>query len=257
MLKKVIIAIFIINVGFILLGLFYEWIKSINRRKRGDEFEDTVAGKLKRIKGGYIVRNVLFYKLGMTTRELKKQRYDVDKELLAKETETDIVFVNKKGIFSIECKSFLDKDERHPITGSLNTAIWRKRKENMPSYEFQNPFNQNYKHLKALSEHGFGRAYNIVTTNAPFEFNYCGVGRNSSDSPYVSMLRNNDEKMALIRVNGLSNGIKLFIKDIEDLPDVYTEEEVKTIYEKLKTFEASKAERKVHALAKEILSYRT
>lgn len=254
--KFIFLAIFIGTITVTLIGFIIDTIRTLDAKKRGDEFEEYVSKKIKRYLGPEVVRNVLFNKIGISKREFKKNKKEVSIVDLDRETELDMVYVDKKGIFCIECKSFLNRDEKHPIEGSLNTQFWKKNSGGNDAYRFQNPFDQNYKHVKMLKENGFYNVYNVVVTNSHFEFIYCGVKRKSTDKPYVSMLRNKNERMALIRQHGFANGIKEFAKDISSLPDVYSDKEVQEIYDALKKFEASREEREVHALAKQELASR-
>ncbi|MBP3280726.1 MAG: NERD domain-containing protein [Butyrivibrio sp.] len=251
---KIFIALVIIGAAVTLIsiisGFIFGGIGAVRVKRRGDEFEDMVASKFKKTFNADVVRNLIFYKIKTSYKELKKRPMEIGYEAMAKETEADMAFVCTKGIFCIECKSFKNRDI--PLQGSLNQKVWT-RQEYAGTYQMQNPFNQNYKHVMALKDHGFTNIYNIVITNSDFEFTYCGVKRKSLNKPYVGMLKNSTEKMALVRQWGFTNGLKLLKEDINSLPDVFTEKEVEQITEKLKTYEATRQERKVHALAKELL----
>lgn len=224
-------------------------IDIMKARRRGEKYEELVTNAIKKFLGVEALRNVLFFKIPMD--KYKKDKYDQSlKPLMDKETEADVIAVTKKGIFCFECKSF--QDTAYPLVGSLNEAEWAKHKDTTEYsyYKLSNPFNQNYKHVKALAEYGYPGAYNIVCTNSDFKFTYCGNEKTSKDKPYFSMLRNQNERMALIKQGHGGKGFKHFAADIASLPDVYTDAQVRQIHDELKKLEATREERKIHAKVK-------
>ncbi len=223
-------------------GLLFMYLFD-NPQKRGEDYEERTAGRLKHAFNVPVYRNLLFNKYN--EEEASKQGLTIEEHeaLMAAETEADMVFVNRKGIFCIECKS--RKDGSDVMTGNLNQSIW-----NVSFDQLQNPFDQNYKHVKAIYEAGItdkSCVYNIVITNAGFKFVYCGLDKDSSKEPYFGMLRNKSEMMALVSDGHGRNGIRFFEKDVDNLPDILTDSEVESIREALKSHVATKKERKRHA----------
>lgn len=62
-------------------------------------------------------------------------------------TQIDHVIVSKYGIFVIETKNL-----KGWIFGDEKSKVWTQSFKNGKKYKFQNPINQNYKHIKALEE---------------------------------------------------------------------------------------------------------
>ena len=118
----------------------------------------------------------------------------------------------------------------------------------------QNPFRHNYKHIWALSDLGITSLYNIVFTNADYRYDYAGNRYESKNTKYCSFLRNR-EREALVQVGAFGRGVKEFAKDVESLPDIFTDEEVKRIEQILRENVATKKERRFHAKLQRFRKY--
>nr|WP_297765643.1 nuclease-related domain-containing protein [uncultured Butyrivibrio sp.] len=205
---------------------------------RGDEFEDKTANALKRYVSPSVQRNILFNKAD--PKVFYKASPSEQLMMAEAETEADIVIVNTKGIFCFECKS-----RKGIISGNSSVPTWEVKRTSGRD-TMQNPFRQNYKHVQAIKALGYTDVYSVVCTNADYIYTYAGVDRTSKKSAYHSFLRNK-EREAIMKLGMFSDGMKLFSEDIKSLPDVYTESEVSDIRSRLKSFEATKKERKFHA----------
>lgn len=215
----------------ILIGILYPIMGSDAKKKRnGEKYESFISRLLYKTFGVMPIRNILL------------QNFD-------DETELDMVFVNKKGVFAIECK-YHSKKYSPILTGSLNDDIWRVG-SNMT---MQNPFNQNHKHIKFLEELiGVKYIYSIVYTSCPFNFKFFGMVRDSKKEPLFDML--NSEHKAIIQDNEtmfLHRGTKHFFTSVLNLPDIYTDKEVKNICTKLSSMQMNRKERKAYAQRMEI-----
>jgi hypothetical protein len=124
---------------------------SIKKKIHGDKYEKFVAGELKRYFGVEPVRNVL-----LNTED--------------GETEVDMVVVNTKGIFAIECKFHSSKYSPR-LEGGFNSEVWRVAY----GVTMQNPFDQNHKHVKYLEKVEYtNNVYSVVFSSAPYTFYYLG-----------------------------------------------------------------------------------
>ncbi len=219
-------------IGFIFKTLLF------SASARGDGFEDKTAGAIKRYVSSSVQRNILFNK---TDPKAFYKASVAEQHIMAEaETEADMIVVNTKGIFCFECKSRKGK-----LVGNSSIPTWEVVRANGKD-TMQNPFRQNYKHVQAIKSLGYADVYSIVCTNADYVYTYAGVDRTSKSSLYHSFLRNK-EREAIMKLGVFSDGMKLFSEDIKSLPDVYTEKEVLDIQGRLKSFEATKKERKFHA----------
>lgn len=208
-----------------------------DRRKQahGNNYEEFVASIISKTFKTEVMRNILL-------------------DNGSDETELDAAFVTTKGVFALECKYHAKK--YHPIlTGSLNNQVWQVAY----GMTMQNPFDQNYKHVKFLEKViGVRNVYSIVYTSAPFKFKFFGNVRESENEPFVNML-NNERRGLVYDFKGAFSthrGTKELAQAIEQLPDIYTEEEVEEIKDVIRLRQMNTKERKAYAKrakAREIL----
>ena len=217
-----------------------------NPKKRGSKFEQKVAKELGKTFGTTVYANLIPNKV--TDDELNKicreQSYEDAVERARQEAEVDMAFVTKKGLFCIECKS---KKFGSVMKGSLNQSSWDVR-QIAGVDRMMNPFDQNYKHVLSFSRAGLmptNLIYNVVITNADFVFTYCGLKRESRPEPFINMMKNRDEMMALIG-GEYKKGIRQFKAAVDELPDLFSEEDVEGIKKELVTYTATKKDMKNH-----------
>lgn len=224
-----IVCIVCIVLGYYTLRIIISPIMSLldDPEKRGAKYEKEIAEKLGSVLGVKVYQNIIF-----NYDDVIKGNYTMDEiiEKCMKETEVDMAFVNTKGIFCIECKSRRDKEI--VMRGSLSHPKWRAGFD-----EFQNPFDQNYKHVKTVYENvvdiNVQCVYSIVITNAEFIFTHNGIDIDSKNTPFVNMLKS-EQMAALIRCRNNNAGLKEFKKAIDELPDILSDEDVRRFSEILK-----------------------
>ena len=203
-------------------------------QRNGNKYEDYVADRIKKAFGVTPLRNILL---------------DSNDD----ETEIDMAFVNRKGIFSIECK-FHSRKYSPVLQGSFSDKVW-KVAENKTML---NPYNQNHKHVKFIENiTGTRNVYNIVYTSAPFEFKYFGVVHTSKKEPFVNVFK--ESRGLIYDSQGLFNifhkGTNNFRKAVSELPDVLTDEEVNNITEQLRVYQMDKKARKEFAKRMEMKEF--
>ena len=215
-----------IFVDFLIIGAVYSFISltfftddKVAQRK-GDRYENLTARAVKRYLGAVPLRNVLL-------------------STIDDETEADMIFVSKKGIFSIECKH----RSGECISAKMDGDYWC---ENLP-----NPFDQNYKHIKfiesVLGPMVKAKIYNLVFLSNSFSLTYFGRSRSSDTTPFVDMFDSEHRGLVYLPSFKSRKGIRELAKRIQSMPDVYTDEEVTAITNLLQEHEMSKKERKAFA----------
>ncbi len=162
-------------------------------------------------------------------------------------TEADMVFVNKKGVFCVECKSkSFDDSTGDCLEGTLTNEIW--------THELKNPVKQNNLHIAAL--HDFlGKdipIFNLVVLSRNFSISYLGRERNGkNENNALNLLRS--EGVAIVKytpgIVGV-DGLKTLSKQIDDLPNNLTENQIADITSKLKPLVASKEQQEAHVRRK-------
>ncbi len=221
---KVILIIFIICflIG-VFIALFTDPEKKAEKEKKkaGDRYEKLVAGKFEDVFKHRPIRNVL----------LDTENGD---------TEVDMIVVDRKGIFSIECKHINDM-----VFGSLTDSAWKKA--GVDKEPLRNPIMQNKGHIKSIEEYlGVKDVINVVVTSAEFVFSYFGNEIHTHNGDNIAYIPG--EHAALIKQEDYGkNNIKLLKKVLKDAPDVYTEEEVKEFISKLSAKVGTKEQLKEHA----------
>ena len=177
--------------------------------KEGEKYEFSVSKKLEKALGTEILRNIII-------------EFDNGSS-----TEIDLLFVNRKGIFVIECKSRV-----HPhIFGVFNENVWHNGE-----YEFENPLMQNARHIRALSHLDFSPQKNdiyrnVIITNTENEVIYFGKAYKGE---FIAI----PEYDSMIVSTKTSNGISLFANAVASMPDILTPKEVATTIDALRDFQA-------------------
>ena len=217
---KIFIVLFIMGI-FVFI---FTWIGELNAPKKakkiGDAYESLVAKKIKAHLGIVPVRNVII---------------STDDD----QTEVDMVLVNTKGVFAIECKHRGDSDI---LTGSYDDQVYTI----LPDEPIKNPFRQNYKHQLFLQDLlSIDSTYNIVFVNCSFNLKYNGEEHRSYQNAILNLLAR--ERCAMVSEDGNEKGIIAFADAINSLPDIYTAEEVDNMINILSAHIATDEEREAHA----------
>ncbi len=202
------------------------------RRKIGDQFENKVANQLIKYLSAIPLRNLVIPGKDGTTSEI------------------DILFVNRKGIFVVECKH---RESAQVFTTSLVNEWYCKN----VTFPIGNPYLQNEQHIKNLDHHlrdcasvrtlltnNFDRMryYNIIYGNFSYDVNEYGKMFYGEDC--FERLANNHYAFVDVR---WKSGVKKLTKAINALPDVLTDEEVAKLTSTLKVYEANEEMREAHA----------
>lgn len=154
-------------------------------------------------------------------------------------TEADMVFVNRKGIFCIECK-YHDSSYKPVLEGSLSENEWKVT----TGMTMSNPFRQNDKHVHAIErEIGNYTIFNMVCSNAPFLFRYFGQEYKSDKTPFLYMKREN--KMLMYTWG--KDGYVQLKKEMAGMPDTINDSDLARIKEYLSSHEGTEEQRKQHA----------
>lgn len=158
--------------------------------------------------------------------------------------EADIIFINTKGIFCVECKSHKG-DIGTTVEGSLSHKEWNVYGETIDM--MRNPFSQTDVHIdklkKYLESYGVRSDINIINAviiNNKFVFTYFGK---TISNTYFLHLKN--EKMMLIS-SALNSGLKAWAKEINNMPDVLTPAEVENISSLISDLQGTEEQRKEH-----------
>lgn len=199
-------------------------VDEYRKRRNGEKYERFTASIIYK-----------FFKI-MPIRNILLQTFD-------DETEIDMAFVCKKGVFVIESK-FHSRRHSPVLVGSLNDKVWGV------SYgtTMNNPFDQNHKHIKMLEQIlNVKSVYSIVYSSCPFEFRYFGKIRKSKKEPFFNILANEHKGIVYDNKGSFHKGTKDFFRSVLLLNDVYTDSEVENIIKKLDSMKMSKKERKEFA----------
>lgn len=191
--------------------------------QRGKDFEAEIARLLKKELHSGVIRNVLLPNgTGGTT-------------------EIDMVFVNRKGIFCIECKSHIG-DDRTTVQGDVTDPFWKFT--GAASGSMSNPFEQNAFHVKRLRRFLTGISpavpiYNIVVINNRPELTYLGqrIRTSSGAVPF-------DNRWIASTAPGY--GIHSLTKGIRRQPDVLTDTEAAAIVKVLTSRKGTEKELELH-----------
>lgn len=174
------------------------------KQKVGDDYERLVAKNIGNRLGETVYRNVL-----------------IDKG--RGKTEADMIFINNKGVFCVECKYRTDEPQ---LSGNVADDTFRMNYYNSGSGEFDNPAKQNRGHINALAEklniHP-GNIYNVVVTNMPFELQtYKNIYKSSKTPCFLYKPLNT----FYVRDKESGKGSKALDKEIQQMDTVFTAEEV-------------------------------
>ncbi len=223
-----------LGVLVMIIGIIAPTIKkhagNADMKRRGEAFEESVLSSLKKYLGVIAIPNVLM--------QYNNNPGNPDT------TEADMVFVNNKGIFCVECKSHKGW-ELTTVEGSLSHEDWNVYGQTFGS--MRNPFTQNENHISVLKRHltdaGFSipQIHNIVVINNGFRFFYWGKIVEKTD--FFPML---NEGKALISLASAS-GMKSFNKALQSMPSVLSAEEVCALNEYIATLSGNKTQLKEHA----------
>jgi len=157
-------------------------------------------------------------------------------------SESDIVLLNKKGIFVFECKS------RKGLKTKLNYPapdVWRLYKGFDNSGTLDSPIKQNRNHIRAL-ETVLGTNnvfYNIAVSNLEFEYTDGNRKFLSEETPLIT-LGKQEYLVCIDEMKG--NGHKALIQKIKELPEVYSDCEIEMLGEKLKGISDNEELKRLH-----------
>lgn len=170
-------------------------------------------------------------------------------------TEIDAILVHNKGIFVIEQKSSVFKT----FVGDIDDDEWLWGKyDNLDifndseyhKYKMKNPIKQNYGHIRALENTiGKYKYWNLAITQ------FKPYITNKKDGVYWNILNN---MPAYIRTHKCDNRIIMPVQlysisnlveflNIQGVQDIYTDNDVLKISNKIALYEASDEKRKAHA----------
>ena len=158
-------------------------------------------------------------------------------------SESDIVFVNSKGLFCIECK-YHDGSMKYRGNLTDNTLHIDGREE-------INPIVQNRGHLiclhNALARHGIKvPMFNVVTSTAEFDLFTLGRTKTVTWGHMDKVDNGSFPEPTYILCSSKGSTFCKLKKEIKSMPDVLSKEEVRTIDELLKSWEATEDEHKQH-----------
>ena len=188
----------------------------------GDKYEKRVKKKLENAFNTDILRGLL----------LPNEHVEGGK------TEADLVFVNTKGVFCIECKC-----------REAGKYVMSFFDEGISIINLRNPFKQNKAHITAINNilsNSEVPVYNVFCMNSPVTVLYLMDKYSTEErngSYYIPR-----EKAFFIHIPTANdrvpiyNGIKTFKKLCKGLPDVYSKEDVKKVFTELKKYQATKLE---------------
>ena len=219
----IIVAIFAI----VFLGVWLCGLEQKSRLKNGENYEKSVASQIENIIGSKPSRNIIM------------QRND------GEPTEADMVFVNKKGVFCVECK--FRSDNSMIYAGPLMDERIELQKGNRCIDYTLNPVIQNKMHIVTLSKKigiPVEKIYNVVYTSIGFNLrNYGKEHLSYKRRCYMAK----DINVAWVNGGIIKDGTKAFKEDINSLPDIFNDDEVAGLNELLKSMEASKEQREEFA----------
>ena len=188
--------------------------------KHGNLYEKMTAEEFEKFIGDKVYRNILIPCADATT-------------------EADMVFVNKKGIFCVECK-YHDKSYKPILVGSLTHDEWMVT----DSIQMPNPFRQNDKHVHAIDkEIGSYTIFNVVCSSAPYIFRYFGQEYRSESTPCLYM--KNEKK--ILMYTGDYSSYKQLKKKIGEMPDSLNDNDIERIKEYMSSHQGTEEQRKQHA----------
>ena len=234
---KWVFIIFIIWVAAIFILEPFIGKEAVNKRN-GEKYENNIVKYIKDFLAAEAFHHLLFTKDDDST------------------SETDMAFVNRKGIFCVECK-YTSLYAKPKI--ALSMDYWQ-----MPTYDLKNPFNQNESHIRVMSKHiknnpAFAGKnidfFNIVCVAFDYTFIHFVTEYDSSKNPYVPML---GDKKALITTSSKKLAQKAFTSfknDMDALPDIFTDEEVKIIQKILSEHVATKEQLERHVMDQRLREY--
>lgn len=173
-----------------------------------------------------------------------------------KETETDMAFVTKKGIFAIECKchgwSYKHTQDTWIVTGNLNAQDdWTVTKPDRSRDTCGNAFAQNRHHLEALEPLIQGAAVSvhikcILATNSRFNINDFGVTYTNENTDGFCEFPGTDICIARLPLHNSEGGLKAMKKWYKALPEVYTDEQVRAVTSLLESHVGTKQQLRAH-----------
>lgn len=148
-----------------------------------------------------------------------------------KTTEIDVLYITTKGIIVVESKNFsgyiFGSENQRQWTSTLYAGKYSIKSSN--KYKFYNPIWQNRTHIKALQEYlGGAQAFSFIV-----------FGRNCE----LKSVTYNPENVFICREDAFKKNIK---QKLDSLPDVYDQNTVTEIYNRLLPLTVVNEEMKEH-----------
>lgn len=173
-------------------------------------------------------------------------------------TEVDAIHITKKGIFCIEAKRRKQPAEVPNLSLEYEyceVACINNEKKVVEREMMYNPFLQNRGHVKAI-EGVIGESYKIYNTVViNFDSNFSYLGRNQVTDDRDGSIFMPGDNMILMTIDiklddHVADGTMQLRRDLKKQKELYTDEEVKQIVDKLKPYVATASQRAKFAKSK-------
>lgn len=216
-----ILLCFLFLIGIFVIAFFILYIKGEDKRnlKYGENYEKNIVDLIKKVFEVNVYRSVLIF--------IEPNR----------STEIDIVFVNTKGIFCIECKYRNNVETRYI---NLDNNEW---------YEGENALEQNKHHVYHFKKNITAEfpVFNIVMFNHPFQIKYLNNIYNSGKNSCFSLLHTR-EPIAIVS-NDIydKKAMQKFKKETDELPDKLTNDDIQRIEKEIESHVATIEQHRDHA----------
>lgn len=251
LIKWLVIIVFILGIAKFLFAVIFtgiaDWIDNSpkleakrqkkllkEQKKEGEGYEKYVSKKLSLL--GAPLRNVIVPHAN------------------GNDTECDIVYVNTKGVWIVECKERgrvcdkLEDRDQGQISGHATSDEWTFCPRGGNIYAMHNPLLQNAHHIEAitslLGSNGIqAPIHNLVVMNCHFLLS--DFGRDISDSSSNGYYDLGDGR-GVLRLGDGKDGLKTFRKSFALKEDALTDDEVMRISSILQQYVASKEKKLLH-----------
>lgn len=206
------------------------------QKQAGDDYEREVSRALSKVLGDPIKNVIMPHPNG-------------------NDTETDIVYVDKKGIWLIECKEHgktykdYSKQDEFVISGYTQASELTVSSPTGDIFSMKNPLKQNNHHYEAvdsmLERAGVSNRCLRCVSATNCHFSLIDFGQTVTDLSTGGFydLRNGD---SIMRIGSGSKWKKTFTKWHDELDDLYSDADVTKLRLLLKQFEADEVTRAAH-----------